>query len=105
MSDEILNIIIKNKERIIVQIDLHSMNDEYLKWFTKVSNTVDRIKKNIIKLSENEVLMRVATMVTPRNLDEVEDIAEWVHRQGIKKYGVSPILEMAEQKILEMNCL
>ncbi len=98
ISDDLMNLIINNKERFVVQVDLHSMNDEYLTWFTKVPNTLERVKNNIIKLAENNVFMRVATIITPKNLYELESIADWVHKLGITKYGVSTVLNVGRAK-------
>jgi radical SAM protein with 4Fe4S-binding SPASM domain len=94
ISNEVIDIIIKNKSSIYAQIDLHSLNDEYLTWFTKVSNTLELVKKNIIKLAEGNVKMRIATIVTRKNMDEIEYIADWVHNLGISHYGISPVISM-----------
>ncbi|WP_461207632.1 radical SAM protein [Clostridium sp. DL1XJH146] len=94
LSDDIIDILIKNRSKIYVQIDLHSLDDNYLKWFTKVPNTLNLIKSNIIKLSENNVRMRIATIITRKNMDEIEDIADWVHNLGIKNYGISPVISL-----------
>lgn len=94
IPDEVIDIIIKNKSKIYAQVDLHGLNDEYLTWFTKVSNTLNVIKKNIIKLAEGNVRMRIATIVTRKNMNEIEDIADWVHDLGISHYGISPVISM-----------
>lgn len=92
LSNRLLDIIIKNKDKMYVQIDMHSLDDNYLTWFTKVSNTLYKIQKNIIKLSSNGVKMRIVSVVTHRNVQEIYDIAEWVHALGIKHYGISPVI-------------
>lgn len=94
LSDKLIDIIIENKSNLFVQIDLHSMNDEYLTWFTKVSNTLETVENNIIRLAKNNVRMRIATIITPKNLNEVEKIADWVHNLGIKHYGVSMVVPL-----------
>lgn len=94
LSSEIIDIIIKNKTKIFIQIDLHSLDDNYLTWFTKVPNTLDIVKNNIIKLAESDVKMRIATIITHKNLNEIEHIANWVHGLGIKHYGISPVISL-----------
>lgn len=94
LSDEVMDLIIKNKSRIFIQIDLHSLDDNYLTWFTKVPNTLEIIKENIEKLAKNDVKLRVATIITRRNIDELEDIAEWVNSLGIGSFGVSPVVQL-----------
>lgn len=94
LTNEIMDIIISNKSKIFVQIDLQSLNDSYLTWFTNVSNTLPIIQKNIKRLAESNVKMRIATTVTHRNIDEIENIAEWVHSLGIDYYGITPVVSL-----------
>lgn len=94
LSDEIADIIINNKLRFVVQIDIHSLDDDYLHWFTKAPKTLEKIKRNIIKIAEAHVKMRTATVITHRNLHEIETIADWVHSLEIKHFGVSPVLSL-----------
>lgn len=94
LSDEVMEILIENKEKVFVQIDMHSLNDDYLTWFTKVSNTLNVIRNKIIRLAENKVKIRVATIVTHKNINEISDIADWVHSLGIGHYGVSPVVSL-----------
>lgn len=82
----------------MVQIDLHSFDDEYLKCFTKASNTVEKIKGLIKKLADNGVTLRIATIVTPKNVDKLEKIADWVHSNGIKSFAPSPIINIGRAK-------
>ncbi len=87
LTEDIMRLVVENKERMAIQIDLHSLRDEYLLWFTKASNTLDTIKKNIEFFSSHGVIMRVATIFTSRNIEEFEAIGEWVGSRGIK-WGV-----------------
>ena len=84
LNEDVVELIINNKDRIEVQIDLHSLNDEYLAWFTGANNTVERIKSRINKFVQSGVEMRIATIFTRRNLDEFNDIAKWVAGNGVK---------------------
>lgn len=94
LTEEIMDIIIQNKSRFVVQIDIHSLDDDYLHWFTKAPRTLDRIKRNIMKLAENNVKMRTATVITRRNMKEIEEIADWVHSLNIEHFGISPVLSL-----------
>lgn len=101
LSDEVLKLIEKNTDRIIVQIDLHGLTDEYLEWFMGIPYSVEK-NKNIIKRVANLTdLFRVATVVTRRNLNQIEAIADWLHENGIKQYGLS--LVIPEGRALECN--
>ena len=94
LTQEMLDIIVANKERIIVQIDLQSLDDDYLTWFTKVPNTLERIKHNIAYLAKNGVMQRVATTLTKRNINEMEAIADWAASVGVSTIGFTPSLNM-----------
>ncbi|MEH7670785.1 PqqD family peptide modification chaperone [Bacillus sp. JJ689] len=43
LSDKVMDIIIKNNSKTFVQIDMHSLDDNYLAWFFKVPNTLHKI--------------------------------------------------------------
>ncbi|ASZ16942.1 radical SAM/SPASM domain-containing protein [Bacillus cereus] len=94
LTSKLKDIIIKNKSRIFMQIDIHSLDDDYLTWFFKVPNTLEVIKRNIVDLAENGVQMRTATIITRKNVHEIEKIADWVHSLDIKHFGVSPVVEL-----------
>ena len=105
LTDEIKRIITENSKRVFLQIDLHSMNDEYLFWFTGVKNTLDIIKGNIMELAKNKVSMRIATIVTKRNLNELEKIADWVHALGIEMYAPSPAVKLGRANYSDPDIL
>ena len=74
MNKEFLDIIVKNKNRVFLQIDLHSLNEEYLEWFTNQNGYIDKVLSNIQFLNNNGVKMRIATMITKRNVEEIPQI-------------------------------
>lgn len=94
ISEKLKDILEMGKERVYVQIDLHSLKEEYFAWFTKVSNVLEKVKNNIISLAEKKVMLRIATILTPKNIDEITDIADWVHELGIIRYAVSPVVSL-----------
>jgi radical SAM protein with 4Fe4S-binding SPASM domain len=94
ISDELLDIIAANKERFIIQLDLHGITDEYLEWFMGAKHFLDRIKKNIIKVANVTPLFRVATIVTRKNLYQIAEIADWVYGCGVRIFGVSLVVPM-----------
>ncbi len=102
---ETLDLIIENKKRIYVQIDFQSFDDKYLEWFTKKKNTLNNITKNIETLAANEVPMRIATMVTRKNLGELEKISEWIHQLGIKQWGLGLVMALGRAKERDSDLL
>lgn len=106
LSDELKELLVKYKNKTFIQIDLQSLDDNYLKWFTGVGDTLHRIQRNISYFTENNVLLRIATSVTNRNINELENIADWIHKKGINHWAVSPIAAVgrAEEDKVEL-CL
>lgn len=98
MKDEIFDLVIANANKFVMQIDLHSLDDEYLKWFTKASNTVEIIKSNIKKMVDNGVVIRVATIATKKNVDELEKIADWLHDNGVINSAMGPVISLCRAK-------
>ena len=98
LKEDTLKLIIDNKERVVVQIDLHSLNDNYLSWFTGVKDTIVPICNNIVLLSENGVTMRVAVMVTQHNINELEHIADWIYHLNNATLGVGIVSKMGRAK-------
>lgn len=105
LNNDIKELIIKNNKKIVIQIDLHSLKDSYLKWFTKSENTVEIIKNNIIQMVRNNVITRVAMIVTKKNLDEIEEIADWSHSIGVKQLVVSPVINIGRAQQNDKNLL
>lgn len=103
MSKKLINILEKGKEKVYVQIDLHSLDENYFEWFTKVPNILEKVKNNIITLAEKNVMLRVATILTPQNIDEITDIADWVHALGIVHYAISPVVSLGRANETNME--
>lgn len=87
-NKELFALIAEHKEQTVVQIDLHGDNDDYINWFmgTQIPNITHRVKDTIMRINNSGILMRVVTMVTPQNIDQIENIAGWVKEAGIETY-------------------
>lgn len=103
ISDRLMEILEKNKKQVYVQIDLHSLREDYFSWFTKTPNILEKVKYNIIKLAKKGILLRVATILTPKNIDEIVDIADWVHNLGVARYAVSPVVSLGRANDQDRN--
>ena len=103
ISNKLIEILEKNKDNVYVQVDLHSLREDYFSWFTKTPNILDKVKRNIITLAEKEIMLRVATILTPKNIDEIEEIADWVHTLGIARYAVSPVVSLGRANDQDRN--
>lgn len=94
LSDSFIDFIIKHKDKLFVQVDLHSLRNDYWEWFTQIKNVRDRILNNIERLAKNGVFMRIAVVVTPKNIDELEEIADVVYNLGIGSLGCSAVIKI-----------
>ena len=90
LTKELKDLIKANQGKITVQIDLHSLDNDYLKWFMQTTVNVDVIKGNIMELATAGIQMRVATVFTERNLKEFWDIARFVDNCGVI-WGITPV--------------
>lgn len=103
ISDSLMEIIEKNKDKVYVQVDLHSLCEDYFSWFTKTPNILEKVKRNIIMFTKKGILLRVATILTPKNIDEIVDIADWVHNLGVARYAVSPVVSLGRANLQDRN--
>lgn len=106
-NKELFALIAEHKEQTVVQIDLHGDNDDYINWFmgTQIPNITHRVKDTIMRINNSGILMRVVTMVTPQNIDQIENIAGWVKEAGIETYGISAITPMGRADLEDKNNL
>lgn len=94
LSKELIDFIIRHKNRILIQIDLQSLNDKYLSWFTNIEGTVDIIKEHISILASAGVYVRVACTITRRNLKEMDDIVDWCYANNVSMIAFSVVREI-----------
>ena len=93
-TSALLDVIKSNRNRISIQIDMHSLNEEYLEWFTGKAGIIDRIKNNIMLAIETGAPIRIVSIITKRNLEELELLAEWASQIGASSYAISPVIEL-----------
>lgn len=106
-NEDLFNEIYKNRDKTVVQIDLHGDNDDYINWFmgSKIKNISNIIKSNIVRIHKMGIYMRIVTMITPNNIDQLENIADWIHENGIETYGLSSIIPMGRATLKDNNNL
>lgn len=97
IEERLYNLLVQNKNRVYVQIDLHSLNEEYYTWFTGY-NKLNEVKKNIIKLTQSGVNTRVCAIFTPGNVHELFEIAKWAHDNGAIYYAPSVAIGLGRAK-------
>ncbi|CAG7838724.1 Antilisterial bacteriocin subtilosin biosynthesis protein AlbA [Clostridium haemolyticum] len=103
LSEKLINTIVKYKDKMFVQIDLHSLDNNYYDWFTGSKGNLDYVKKNIDILVSKGVQVRTCSIITPKNYHEVEDIGEWSYKHGAKFYATSPVVEIGRAVSKSLN--
>lgn len=94
LKDDVLDLICTNKERFNIQLDLHGLTDEYLEWFMGAKHLLEPTMRIIKKVARLAPYYRVATIVTKKNLLQIEEIADWLKNCGVKYYGLSLVVPM-----------
>lgn len=91
MSKELVNTLKNYRDKIFVQIDLHSLNETYYNWFTGTENNLEKVKTHIDQLIDNGIRVRVCTIITPGNVYELEKIGEWAYSHGAIQFAPSVV--------------
>lgn len=93
-TPELFEIIKENKKRVSVQIDMHSLDEDYLYWFTGRKNILNTIEKNVKSVIATGAPVRVVSVITKLNLKELDDIAKWAYENNVQSYSISPVIEL-----------
>ncbi|WP_312354860.1 radical SAM protein, partial [Aminipila sp.] len=94
LPENLLNALSNVKQKGFVQVDLHSLNEEYFDWFTGTKGGLHKVKSNIDRLIANGIRVRVAAIFTPGNVHEIVDLADWAHEHGALLYAPSVVTAM-----------
>ena len=94
IGDELYNTIVNYKDRVYLQIDLHSLNEDYYDWFTNSRGNLSKVKSNIVNLINSGVRVRVCSIITPGNVDEFYKIGEWAIKHNAIEFAPSAVLAL-----------
>ena len=107
LSDDVIQVISKYKDRCFVQVDLHSLNAEYFDWFTGTKGMLPKVMSNIDALINAGIQVRVCSIITPLNFQEFADIANWAYQHGVSLFAPSATVELgranSNQELLFLN--
>lgn len=95
---KLIETFVKYRDHMFVQIDLHSLDENYYDWFTQTKNNLPKVKENIDYLISRGVQVRVCSIITPKNYHELLDIGEWAHKHGAINYAISPAIDIGRAK-------
>lgn len=91
-----------HKDRMTVQVDLHSLNDAYYEWFTEMPGVLNRVEPNIRRLIETGVKVIVGSIITPGNIAELDSLAQWAFENGASQFSPSLVVGIGRAKEPEL---
>ncbi|MBX4265670.1 radical SAM protein [Clostridium estertheticum] len=103
LNENLIDTVVRHKDKMFVQIDVHSLDNEYFDWFTGSKGNLDHVKKNIDTLVSKGVQLKLASIITPKNYHEILDIAEWSYQHGAKVFATSPVIDIGRAKSKLVN--
>jgi MoaA/NifB/PqqE/SkfB family radical SAM enzyme len=94
LNDELLEVMKTIKNKLFVQVSLHTLNSEYYDWFTGSKHKLNIVKDNIKRLVQNNIKVRVTAIITPKNIDDIVEIGDWAFNNGAKLYAPSIVVSL-----------
>ncbi len=77
------------KDKIVIQVDLHSLNQSYVSWFTGETYTLERQKTFIETLASYGFTFRIVAIITPFSVDDIENIVNYAKQHKSSSVGIS----------------
>lgn len=103
LNEELLKLMISIKDKLFVQVSLHTLDSEYYNWFTGTKNKLNIVKENIKKLVSNGIKVRITAMITSQNIDEMIEIGNWAFKNGAKLYAPSTIIPLGRANDIDSS--
>lgn len=97
-SETTFEILKKNKEKVMVQIDLHGSSHKYMEWFTGHTQSYQLAMKTIERLTNLGIVVRIACSVTPQNVTQMKEIATIGYNLGAAAVAFGPIAPIGRAK-------
>lgn len=92
MTSNILEIMSYDPSKYVIQIDLDGVEPCYVNWFRGRSGVFEQALNAIRSVVRHGIILRVAMIVTPINLDQVEKTAALARELGADSFGVTPVI-------------
>jgi MoaA/NifB/PqqE/SkfB family radical SAM enzyme len=105
VSEDVFNTLVHYKDRVFVQIDLHSLQENYFDWFTGTRGNLSRILNSIDRLVNAGVNVTATSVITPGNLNEIEDLAEYAYSHNMTSYGPTIVINIGRALCAESEKL
>jgi len=79
-----------NYKHLFMQISLDSANPKHHDLQRGVEGAFDKTLQGIKNLLEHNIFIEIATIITPINIDDIDELAELVHSLKIRSLRISP---------------
>ena len=93
LSDEVLNLLIENKDRTIVNVSVDHVNSDYHDDFRGMNGAWKLSCDNIKKMSQNGIVVRVASSITRDNMWCLGELAELALSLGARVFSFNFVEE------------
>ena len=87
LKDDILNLLIENKERTVVNVSIDSTNSDIHDRFRGVPGSFGKTCKNVKRMTENGITVRIASSIFKDNMWEIDKLAQLALDLGAKMFS------------------
>lgn len=87
LSDEVLNLLSKNKEKIMINVSIDSTNPEVHDTFRGMKGAFSKTCSNIKRLTDAGIAVRVASSIFNENMWEIDKLADLAISLGAKMFA------------------
>lgn len=93
LENNILELLTKNKDRTIVNVSLDSTNSEIHDRFRGVPGSFEKTCKNIKRMTQNGITVRIASSIFKENMWEIDKLAQLTLDLGAKMFSFNFVEE------------
>ena len=99
INKAVVEIASAHRDQVLFQIDLHSLDDDYLYWFTGFRGTLSLVQGNILALTQRKIFVRIVMTVTKKNIHEIESVAAWGHGADVRQFAISLVTKIGRATV------
>lgn len=93
LKDNILELLIKNKDRTVVNVSIDSTDSKTHDRFRGVPGSFSKTCRNIKRMTENGITVRMASSIFKENMWEIDKLAQLALELGVKMFSFNFVEE------------
>ena len=97
-TEETYKLLKEFKDKVAVQIDLHGASPSYVEWFTGNKAAFNKAIEAISQIASLGIPVRVACNVTPKNVDQMFDVAKIAKNLGAASVAFGPVAPLGRAR-------